>query len=111
MLEKEGINDPKEFYYRLTGILKAYIGRRYNTDAPEMTTEELVPVVSSLDFASDLKQGLKSILTASEPVKYALATVMQEQMKNDFEFVRAFVDKTSPEETDTEQKELSSENV
>ncbi len=101
-LEKDTAIDMREYYFRLTAILKRYLGRRFGVDAPEMTIEELLPKVQGFDMDKGLKPELKSFLTAAEPVKFAGVTVVQEKMTADLAFVRSFIEKTPVISVETE---------
>ncbi len=105
VLEKEHSIDVREFYFRLTSIVKSYTGRRFEIDAPEMTTEELLPQINDLKIDRALKQDLKGLFTASEPVKFAGSIVIKEQMETDLLFARNFVKKTPVEIQDIEGNE------
>ena len=70
-LEKKDGLPPRQFYFELTAILRGYLGRRFEIDAPEMTTEELSPRINDIKFDRNLKFDLKSLLTSTDPVKFA----------------------------------------
>lgn len=62
----------KEFYLRLTGIVRTYIEGSTGLKAPEQTTEEfLVAMRSSALFSSDDSKKLQDFLEAADMVKYA----------------------------------------
>ena len=104
-LENDQSVDVREFYFRLTSIVKGYTGRRFEIDAPEMTIEELLPKINELDLERTLKQDLKNMLTASEPVKFAGSVVVKEQMASDLVFVNNFIRQTSVEVQEPEGRE------
>ncbi|MBU1172907.1 MAG: hypothetical protein KKD44_25385 [Proteobacteria bacterium] len=97
-LEKDGISDSREFYFRLTAILKTYIGGRFGIDAPEMTTEELFPRINDISMEKKLAADLKDLLKRSDPVKFAGVPEERERMLGDFRFAHSFVKQTSPED-------------
>ncbi len=92
--------DGKEFYFRLSAILRHYIRCRFNIDAPEMTTEELLPKISEIRLGHDIHQQAKTFFYSSDPVKFADIAVYQEKMKDDLLFVRNFVKETTPVKPD-----------
>ncbi len=62
----------QEFYYRVSGIVRGYVERRFFVSAPEMTTEEFLS--ASRDdprFAGSTASALGAFLTACDLVKYA----------------------------------------
>ncbi len=86
--------DGKEFYFRLSAILRNYIGGRYGFNAPEMTTEELMPMIDKLDADRKLLKGLKDLMLSSDPIKFAGLYTVENKMKGDLKFVRNFVNQT-----------------
>lgn len=62
----------KEFYVRLTGIVRRYIERKTGIHAPEQTTEEFLrdPAMRRT-FSLDKAQRLGQFLEAADMVKYA----------------------------------------
>ena len=87
----------KQFYFRLSMIFREYIRQRFGMDAPEMTTEELLPRIAEIKLASDLDRGVRDFIHASDPVKFAERTAEMETMQLHFEFVRSFVRQTTPQ--------------
>lgn len=88
----------KQFYFRLSYILRRYLERRYGFPAAEMTIEELLPRVDQLPIQLQLLQPLKALSQRAEPIKFAGAVVHPKQMPDDLRFVRDFVIQTAPVE-------------
>lgn len=88
--------DGKKFYFSLSLIIRGYIQERFGIPAPELTTEELVPAVNALDLDRALKDGLRSLFAASDPVKYAAAPAVRKEMEAHAAFVRNFIKQTTP---------------
>jgi len=62
----------KEFYVRLTGIVRRYIERKTGINAPEQTTEEFLhDPATRRTFSLDKAQRLGQFLEAADMVKYA----------------------------------------
>lgn len=104
-LEDLGLLDnkeEKEFYFRLTAIVRDYIQGQFSLDAPEMTTEELLPAIPALPIDRGLASGLKDLLRSTDPVKFAGVPVTQEKMREDMTFARHFVESTRnvPDDSD-----------
>ncbi len=97
------IIDGKEFYFRLSAILRAYIEGRYSINAPEMTTEEFLPRIKELKLDKELQQNLRKLFHSTDPVKFAGSLPVENKMEKDLFFVRSFVKQT------TEQLAVSSE--
>lgn len=65
-------NQAKEFYVRLTMIVRQYIERQHSVRAPEQTTEEfLAAVTEDRRFGHDVVLRLKEFLEAADLVKFA----------------------------------------
>lgn len=90
----------KPFYFQLSAILRRYMERRFGLPAAEMTLEELLPAVDRLPLAADLVQPLKSFCQAAEPIKFADVPAEPAGMPRDLAFVRTFVQRTTPAQTD-----------
>jgi hypothetical protein len=88
--------DAKLFYFKITEIIRAYLHARFGLDALEMTTEELLPKIATLDLNKKLQNDLKALFYHSDPVKFAEQPADRQLMQNDFEFVEIFVNQTTP---------------
>jgi len=84
----------KRFYFNLSAILRNYIQGRYKINAPEMTTEELIPKIDTFGLDRELNQQLRALLHSADPVKFAGVPTVQNKMRNDLLFVIDFVKKT-----------------
>jgi hypothetical protein len=97
-------SDKKAFYFRLSLILRGYIKDRFGLDAPEMTTEELLPRMKEIELDNGWVQGIRDFVLASDPVKFAKQTIDREIMERHFEFVKTFVLHTTPGFEDSEER-------
>ncbi len=88
--------DAKQFYFRLSAILRRYIEGRYTLPAAEMTTEELLPRIDGLTLPVDLVQPLKTFCRATDPIKFAGSIPAPESMARDLAFARDFVRRSAP---------------
>ena len=62
----------QEFFYRISGIVRGYIERRFGLSAEEMTTEEFLAAASSdARFPGHHTAALDPFLRACDLVKYA----------------------------------------
>ena len=101
----------KEFYERISSILRHYIEHRFDLRAPERTTEEFLAELRNTDIlsASD-KQSLEEFLTHCDLVKFAKHSPTTEQIQRTFDLVKEFIEKTKSDErridvTDNPQEE------
>ncbi|MEJ2158030.1 MAG: DUF4381 family protein [Desulfobacteraceae bacterium] len=86
---------PRQFYFRLSAILRRYIERRYHFPAAEMTTEELLPHLDRLPLDSHLAQTFKAFCREADPIKFAGAASRREQVERNLAFCRDFVRSTT----------------
>jgi len=90
----------KEYYTRLTDIVRTYIERRYKINALEFTTDELMNSIAMKKLDSETYQKLKYTLELADLVKFAKANPVSDEheqaMSNSFEFVNATKPVTQP---------------
>ncbi len=80
----------KEFYLELTEIIRWYIGKKYNINALELTTEELFFVLKKkVDKKYNLE--LKSFLDDADLAKFAKYIPEKGKILKDFEFAKKFI--------------------
>lgn len=76
----------QEFYYRINGLLRQYIERRFGLSAGEQTSEEFVRDIQSADlFDARQRETLCAFVASCDPVKYA----KQQPTPDDVEWVLA----------------------
>jgi len=97
-LLKDGFEDGRVFYFELSAILRNYIRARYAVNAPEMTSEELLPLIENLSVDPKSRQNLRELIRSADPVKFAAHSVLESKMAGDIKFVRQFVIQTTPAE-------------
>jgi hypothetical protein len=89
----------KEFYERISDILRHYIEHRFNLRAPERTTEEFL---AELPYANVLSQAdqqrLGEFLRHCDLVKFAKHEPTTEQIQKTFDLVKDFIETTKSEE-------------
>jgi len=85
----------QEFHYRVSGVLRGYIERRFHLLAPEMTTEEFLTEASSdARFGDTHREGLQAFLTSCDVVKYALHRPDAAQCGETLEYASDYVEQT-----------------
>jgi len=89
----------KEFYERISSILRHYIEDRFDLHAPERTTEEFLFELQSTDVlpASD-KEVLGEFLAHCDLVKFAKHDPTSEQIQKTFDLVKDFIERTRSDE-------------
>ncbi|MCK5542978.1 MAG: hypothetical protein KAI40_09825 [Desulfobacterales bacterium] len=89
--------DRRLFYFKLTAILKKYISKKFNTNAQEMTSQELIKSIKILGFKYEFFLKISSFLEFSDHIKYAAMPASIQEVTNDFNLVKKFVETTSKE--------------
>lgn len=85
----------KAFYFRLTFIVRDYIERRFRLHAPEMTTEEFLPLAATSGVLTAAHQALlEQFLIQSDLIKYAKQPATAEDIENNFNTARQFINET-----------------
>ena len=82
----------KEFYVRLTGIVRVFIEGTTGLQAPEQTTEEFLRAMRSAQvFPLDRSERLKEFLEAADMVKFAGQQPGVEQLESSVQRAREFI--------------------
>ena len=84
----------KRFYYALSQVLKRYIERRFEFNAVEQTTTEIL--ASMRTHRTPMRDEVGLFLTRSDFVKYAKTVPPDEEARSAIMQVRDFVMKTKP---------------
>jgi hypothetical protein len=103
----------REFYYRISGIVRGYIERRFDIRAPEMTTEEfLASAASDRRFRTVVTEQLDCFLSACDLVKYACRKPVSEESDTVLRTAGDFVERTRERKCSTdEQRAVTSAKV
>jgi hypothetical protein len=89
----------KEFYDRISGILRHYIEDRFDLRAPERTTEEFLAELQYTGVLADSdKQVLGVFLTHCDLVKFAKHDPTTEQIQRTFDLVKDFIERTKSDD-------------
>ena len=84
----------KEFYFRLSEILRGYLGERYSFEALECTTPELIASLRKLRTPGLPEEDLLRFISESDMVKYAKAEASPESCAQSLAFGYELVKKT-----------------
>ncbi|MHC4741608.1 MAG: hypothetical protein ACYS8Z_06845 [Planctomycetota bacterium] len=89
----------KEFYEKISSILRHYIEHRFELRAPERTTEEFLVELQHTDVLSESdKTSLGEFLTHCDLVKFAKHAPTNVQIQQTFNLVKEFIEKTKSDE-------------
>ena len=101
-------NRTKEYYSAIADTLRLYIEERFNINALELTSDEIIKIFKSQVVDSESKSKLNQILTLSDFVKFAKQIPIEAEhtltLNNAFDFVKG----TMREE---QVKPINNENV
>jgi hypothetical protein len=85
-------NKTKEYYSSIADTVRLYIEERFNINALELTTDEVIKIFKSQVVDSESKSKLNQILTLSDFVKFAKQIPIEAEhtltLNNAFDFVR-----------------------
>jgi hypothetical protein len=100
----------KEFYERISDILRHYIEHRFNLRAPERTTEEFLAELPSANVLSKSDQNqLEEFLIHCDLVKFAKYNPTAEQIQRTFDLVKNFIETTKSDEKKIDVTDIDSE--
>lgn len=82
----------KEYYDKLSDIIRFYISRTYSVDAMEKTTSEIYLMLKN-KIAAEHNRELKNYLINCDFVKFAKLVPKDEEIKKDFDTAKGFIEK------------------
>ncbi len=88
------LGEYKDYYSRLTDILRNYIYRRYGVVAVSMSTDEIIAALRTLELPPRCEMELQSLLRDADLVKFAKAEIGASQNETYFATARDFVEQT-----------------
>ena len=104
-LEQEALwqkGEIKTYYSKLTFIFREYLENRFEIQALESTSEEIINQLEKKDFDSNMNEDVQRVLQSADLVKFAKAKPVEEFHSESFEKLESFVQKTkSIEESDS----------
>lgn len=86
----------KEYYTRLIDILRSYIDRRFQINAMEMTSSQIIDVLRKNDETKAVNDQLKQILEIADIVKFAKVRPLPDDNEASFQRAMRFVEDTKP---------------
>jgi len=98
----------KEFYERISDILRHYIEHRFSLRAPESTTEEFLAELANTEvLPATEKQRLGEFLKHCDLVKFAKHNPTTQQIQETFDLVKDFIEKTKSDERKVDVTDMS----
>lgn len=89
-------NRHKQYYSILTDILRTYIAGRWGVGAMEMTTDEILAAMRTIELPDKARMDLTSILRDGDLVKFAKFAPEADQNEGDYQKAYYFVEETKP---------------
>lgn len=90
-------NQVKEYHALLSEIVRAYLENRFQFNALEFTTDEIMRAIRNIEISTEAVSKLRQLLILSDFVKYAkeqpLANENELSMNNAIEFIHATKEK------------------
>ena len=100
--------EEREFYTRLTDILRVYIDKRFGINAMEMTTTQIKRALKDNEFTRISERHMAKILEIADFVKFAKVRPLPDDNEKAFRSAVQFVEETRPVETTDESKSTES---
>ena len=94
----------KEYFTRLTDILRNYIDRRFEINAMEMTSSQIIDVLRKNEETMPVNDLLSKILEMADFVKFAKMRPLPEDNEVAFQRALNFVNETKPVEVVPEEE-------
>ena len=100
----------KEYYTRLTDVLRVYLENRYSIDAMEMTSSEIIESIRDIKEARPVYDRFKELLMTADFVKFAKYTPAPDENESLLFTAYSFVDTTKKIEVKEEENTDNSLN-
>lgn len=91
----------KEYFTQLTDILRKYIDRRFQINAIEMTSSQIIETLKKNDETKAVKEQLAQILDIADFVKFANVRPLPDDSEAAWNKAITFVEETKPVENPT----------
>lgn len=96
----------KEYFSELTEILRKYLEARYNVEAMEQTSDEVISKMSNLHLVSALQlENITSVLRQADQIKFAKGISLPDENTRAFDLIKQFVEQTQLIETKIDSEE------
>jgi|GEM_PF-323767 len=82
----------KQYYIELTEIARGYLGRMYDINVLDMTTEEFLLLFGERQLPSNLHEDIGRFLRHADLVKFAKFVPERERAESDFDYVHTMVE-------------------
>jgi hypothetical protein len=87
----------RDYYFRISEILRAYIEGAFSLNATDLTTDEILPRLVSLEgLAEAQRHDLREFLRHTDEVKFAERRPSAGEIEHAYEHALSFVEATAP---------------
>jgi hypothetical protein len=87
----------RDYYFRISEILRSYIEGAFSLNATDLTTEEILPRLVSLEgLAEPQRHDLREFLRHTDEVKFAERHPSAGEIEHAYEHALSFVEATAP---------------
>lgn len=100
----------KEYYTRLTDILRVYLEKRFGINAMEMTTTQIISVLENNDDTKSQNKYMRQVLEIADFVKFAKVRPIPDDNVKSFQSAMQFVEETRPIIVEQEPHDQNTEN-
>ncbi|MGB4655318.1 MAG: hypothetical protein WBH98_07795 [Bacteroidales bacterium] len=110
-------NKIKTYYTELVDIFRQYLKNRFDIDAMEMLSHQIIDSCADLEIDSNLTDKVNTLLNTSDLVKFAKVLPSETENANSFNTVKQFVLETKPKQlenntdNDTDNDNTNTENT
>lgn len=98
----------REYFTELTEILRIYLDKRFHINAMEMTSSQIIDILSADARIKDKKEYVQQVLDMADFVKFAAVRPLPTDSVASFDNVERFIEETKPtpeEEAEAKKKE------
>lgn len=99
----------KEYYTQLTDTLRRYLAERFYINAMEMTSYEIIQIVSKNEDCKPVYQNLQQILNLSDFVKFAKLNPLPDENNMSLQNAYLFIDETKEKPLPVEEEKSEEE--
>lgn len=100
----------KDYFTRLTDVLRIYLDKRFGINAMEMTSDQIVRTLADNPSVKEKRDYIRKILTTADFVKFAKVRPQPGDSVSALEDAERFVEETKPSEEE-EQARLEAEKA
>lgn len=86
----------RAYVFELSDILKRFIGRRFDTNAADFTTGEMLDWIVQAPLGQDVRRSMEWFFTETDPVKFAKHIPDRDTVLRFGEVARECIEKTRP---------------